>query len=89
MCSRIPEGYLVGATSMVWEDELYTYGGLAPEGGFVDIIPAMVRQGPEHRATEPGRRIRTSAYLRVGTVTRPSSWTISSTSSADKGSLAA
>lgn len=33
-----PEGYLVGATSMVWEDELYTYGGLAPEGEFVDII---------------------------------------------------
>ena len=29
-----PEGYLVGATSMVWEDELYTYGGLAPEGEF-------------------------------------------------------
>jgi hypothetical protein len=24
---------LVGATSIVWEEELYTYGGLAPEAG--------------------------------------------------------
>ena len=44
-----PEGYLVGATSMVWEDELYTYGGLAPEGEFVDII---LRWGGKDQSTE-------------------------------------
>ena len=33
-----PDSYLVGATCVVWEGELYTYGGLTPEGEFVESI---------------------------------------------------
>lgn len=33
-----PDSYLVGATAVVWEGELYTYGGLTPTGEFVSGI---------------------------------------------------
>eukprot|EP00227_Mantoniella_beaufortii_P007284 CAMPEP_0197585694 /NCGR_PEP_ID=MMETSP1326-20131121/7914_1 /TAXON_ID=1155430 /ORGANISM="Genus nov. species nov., Strain RCC2288" /LENGTH=351 /DNA_ID=CAMNT_0043150237 /DNA_START=141 /DNA_END=1193 /DNA_ORIENTATION=- len=39
------DSYLVGATCIVWEDELYTYGGLAPEGEFVTSISRWSGRG--------------------------------------------
>ena len=32
------EGYFVGTAAFVWEDEVYTYGGLAHEGEFVTSV---------------------------------------------------
>lgn len=37
--------YLVGATCCVWEDELYAYGGLTPEGEFVTTITRWSGRG--------------------------------------------
>jgi len=47
------EGYFVGSTAFVWEDEVYTYGGLAQEG---DEARAM--------RYPPRQRIARLAYLR-------------------------
>ena len=40
-----PDSYLVGATCVVWEGELYTYGGLTPEGEFVESIQRWSGRG--------------------------------------------
>ena len=40
------DGFLVGATSIVWEEELYTYGGLAPEAG--GLLRTSTRTEIEH-----------------------------------------
>ena len=40
-----PESYLVGAASVVWEGELYTYGGLTPEGEFLTAVKRWSGRG--------------------------------------------
>jgi hypothetical protein len=40
-----PESYLVGAASVVWEGELYTYGGLTPEGEFLTALKRWSGRG--------------------------------------------
>ena len=51
------DAYLVGAVSVVWEDELYTFGGLAPEGEFVTAVSRWSGRGQTSevaaRASDP------------------------------------
>jgi len=51
------EGYFVGSAAFVWEDEVYTYGGLAHEGEFVTNIYRWSGRGACYEvpatATEP------------------------------------
>lgn len=39
------DAYLVGAIAVVWENEVYTYGGLAPEGEFVTAVTRWSGRG--------------------------------------------
>lgn len=52
-----PESYLVGAASVVWEGELYTYGGLTPEGEFLTAVKRWSGRGASSevaaRAADP------------------------------------
>ena len=60
-----PESYLVGAASVVWEGELYTYGGLTPEGEFLTAVKrwsgrgsnaeVAARAADENLGAPPGR----------------------------------
>ena len=46
-----PDSYLVGAASAVWEGELYTYGGLTPNGEFVSAILRWSGRGQNSELT--------------------------------------
>ena len=61
-----PSSYVVGSASVVWEGELYTYGGLTPDGEFVSAITRWSGRGQTSEvnasASDPKRGVPPGRY---------------------------
>ena len=62
--------FLHGSTCVVWEGELYTYGGLGEYGEFVDSITRWSGRGENREVAPQNKNMKTDVPRRGDTDTR-------------------